>query len=48
MISLTDLLHGRRRTLEAEHRRERVLSLPFAPKRLQRTDEPRVDAVERS
>src|SRR5207248_11357759 len=27
MISLTDLLMGRARTLDAEHRRERVLSL---------------------
>ena len=28
-VSLRDLLHGRRRTLEAEQRRERVLALPF-------------------
>jgi CBS domain containing-hemolysin-like protein len=27
MISLSDLLTGRTKTLEAEHRRERVLSL---------------------
>jgi hypothetical protein len=30
VVSLSDLLSGRRRTLEAEQRRERVLSLPFA------------------
>ena len=30
MISLTDLLHGRTRTLEAERRRERLLSLRIA------------------
>jgi CBS domain-containing protein len=28
-ITLSDLLSGRRRTLDAEQRRERVLSLPF-------------------
>jgi CBS domain containing-hemolysin-like protein len=30
MISLSDLLDGRRRTLDAEQRRERVLSLRLA------------------
>ncbi len=30
MISLTDLLHGRTRTLDAERRRERILSLRIA------------------
>ena len=35
MISLTDLLEGRRQNLDAEHRRERVLSLRLAfPRRL--------------
>jgi chloride channel protein, CIC family len=37
MISLADLLEGRRQTLDAERRRERVLSLRLAfPKRLRR------------
>jgi CIC family chloride channel protein len=29
VITLADLLHGRRLTLEAEHRRERVFTIPF-------------------
>lgn len=29
LITLADLLHGRRLTLEAEHRRDRVFSIPF-------------------
>jgi CIC family chloride channel protein len=38
MISLADLLEGRRQNLEAEQRRERVLSLRLAfPRRLRRT-----------
>jgi len=38
MISLADLLKGRRQNLEAEQRRERVLSLRLAfPRRLRRT-----------
>jgi hypothetical protein len=36
MISLADLLAGRRHALEAEHRRERVLvmALPFMKRRV--------------
>jgi hypothetical protein len=30
LVTLADLLHGRRLTLEAEHRRERVFTFPFS------------------